>query len=336
MENHDLQMAKNSDPGTINLAVGEPYFLQYHLYNRSIFTEELGAGLRLAETAYPPFGGNPKLIDLIKTHLAPGYKHIIITNGARQGILAALYAAREVLEFKAVYHEAPYWPSYPMLAKQIGLEFNSKTTPHASAMCITTPNNPDGSQTFDSTSMYYLWDAAYAHSVYGYRGNVPRHNVAVFSCAKTLGLSGLRIGFVATNDDELAKSMTYYVEIATSGVSIASQLILIRLLEAQHGYSHETDRLYNSARQCLLNNAESFEKLIAPFCTKVSDLRSGMFAWFQPADLERFNMATVESKIKLVTGVACGGAPEQFRMSLGIKASEFHQAMLVLNCNYNK
>lgn len=336
MTNHDWQMAKNSEPGTINLAVGEPYFLQYHLYNRSIFTGELGAGLRLSETAYPPFGGDPALISIIKEQLAPGYKHIVITNGAKQGILAAFYAAKEVLGFKAVYHQGPYWPSYPTLAKQVGLEFNSKTTPHASAMCITTPNNPDGNQAFDPASTYYLWDAAYAHSVYGYCGVAPKHNVAVFSCAKTLGISGLRIGFVATNDDELAKSMAYYVEITTSGVAIASQLILTRLLEAQRDYSQETDRLYNSARQCLLNNAESFEKLIAPLCTKVSDLRSGMFAWFQPADLERFNMAAVESKIKLVTGEACGGTPEQFRMSLGLKASEFHQAMLVLNCNYNK
>lgn len=336
MANHDWQMAKSSEPGTVNLAVGEPYFLQHHLYNRSIFADELGTGLRFAEIAYPPFGGDPKLIELIKTHLAPGYKHIVVTNGAKQGILAALYAAKEVLGFMAVYHPAPYWPSYPTLAKQIGLEFNSKTTPSASAMCITTPNNPDGNQAFDSAATYYLWDAAYAHSVYGYRGVAPKHNVAVFSCAKILGTSGLRIGFVATNDDELAKSMAYYVEIATSGVSIASQLILSRLLEAKEGYPQEMDRLYNSARQCLVNNAESFEELIAPFCTKVSDLRSGMFAWFQPADLERFNMAITESKIKLVTGEACGGSPDHFRMSLGLKASEFHQAMLELNCNYNK
>lgn len=336
MANHDWQMAKSSEPGTINLAVGEPLFLQHHLYHRTVLSDELGTGLRFAETAYPPFGGDPRLTELIKKHLAPNYDHIIITNGAKQGILAAFYAAREVLGFKAVYHQAPHWPSYPTLAKQIGLEFNSETTPFASAMCITTPNNPDGNQDYNPIADYYLWDAAYAHAVYGYRGLAPKYSIAVFSCAKTLGVSGLRIGFVATNNAELAKSMAYYVEIATSGVSIASQLILSRLLEAVEGYTQQVDKLYSSARQCLISNAESFDKLVAPFCTKVSDLRSGMFAWFQPANLERFNMAIAASKIKLVTGEACGGSHGYFRMSLGLKAPEFHQAMLELNCNYNK
>lgn len=336
MADHDWQMAKTSEPGTINLAVGEPFFLQHHLYNRTIFSDELATGLRFAETAYPPLGGDHGLIDRIKKYVAPGYDYIVITNGAKQGIAAAFYAAKEVMGFKAVYHKPPYWPSYPTIAKEAGLEFNSITTPYASAVCITSPNNPDGDQDFNTVGTYFLWDAAYAHKIYGYKGIAPKHNVAVFSAAKMFGVSGLRIGFVATNDERLAKSIAYYVEITTSGVSIASQLILSRLLDAHEAYSNEVDDLYVGARKCLLNNAESFNKLIAPFCTKVSDLRSGMFAWFQPADLERFNMAIVASKIKLVTGDACGHQPNHFRMSLGLKASEFHKAMFELNCNYNK
>lgn len=333
MKNHDWQMAKNNEPGWTNLAVGEPYFLQHYLYNRSVLTYALGTDVLPTQTAYPPFSGNADTIAEIKRYYGKDYKHIIITNGAKQAISAAFYAAREIRKARGVDHPIPYWPSYPTLAYELGLAFNADINDTIS--CITTPNNPNGDQSFDPNTKYFLWDAAYAHSVYGFRGRKPVHEIAVFSMAKTLGLSGLRVGFAATNDDDLARAMAYFVEISTSGVSIASQFILSRLLDVASNYQVEVERLYRNARQCLNSNADTFNTLITPYCTKVSDLRSGMFAWFQPADLERFNMAITASKIKLVTGEACGGSPDHFRMSLGLKASEFHQAMLELNCNYN-
>lgn len=334
MSNHDWQMAKNTGPGIINLAVGEPIFLQNCLYDNTPFLDRLNTSLNLSDTTYPPFGGQADLINLIKKNVAPNYEHIIITNGAKQGILAAFYAAKEVMKINSVSHKAPYWPSYPTLAKQIGLNFNTQDGRDMCAHCITTPNNPDGTQDFDPGMTYYLWDAAYAHEVYGYKGISPKHQVAVFSCAKMLGVSGLRIGFVATNNDELAQAMAYYVEISTSGVSIASQLMLSKLLEAHEFLKRDSSELYGNARQCLLNNVNTFDRFVRPYCNKVSDLRSGMFAWFQPTDLQRFSLAIAAAKIKLVTGEACGGLPDHFRMSLGLPANDFSSALFAFNHSY--
>jgi aspartate/methionine/tyrosine aminotransferase len=315
-------MAKISDPNAINLAVSEPRFLQEELLKSSILSS---CTAPLTDLEYPPFGGVPGLIEAVRQiDLVKSYKHIVITNGAKQAILAALYVAGEVRRAKRLVHRAPYWPSYPTLAYQIGLQFSSEGEGESTVVAITSPNNPDGTQFADTKC--YLWDAAYASPLYGFNGATPDCDVVVLSFAKLFGISGLRVGLAASNDGNLAESMAYYVEISTSGVSITSQNQCTKLINYIHTPqgNMEFNAILNSAADTLSQNRLTFENLIAPQCESWV-AKSGMFAWFKPLRAAAFERSLMESKVRLVDGEACG-MPGWFRMSLGVDTETFGAA----------
>jgi histidinol-phosphate/aromatic aminotransferase/cobyric acid decarboxylase-like protein len=129
--------------------------------------------------------------------------------------------------------DAPYWPSYPTLARHTRQEFTTIDNvpgswhPQSVTRVITSPNNPDGAE---SVGECEIWDAAYFHWVYGAKA-VPVHAVSVWSAAKLFGVSGLRIGCVTTDDADLAEKMRQYIETTTSGVSNEAQTRLAGILE---------------------------------------------------------------------------------------------------------
>lgn len=311
----DMQMARGAAEGEINLAVGEPYFLQAELIQPQPtvrFTWPM---------AYPSVGGEPELIAELKKLY--GYKHIVVTCGAKQAIEAAFFAFKTVERRSNVLHTPPYWPSYPTLAKSQGLDFNGSGPRGTSIHCVTSPNNPDGAQEYLFKTEVDLWDAVYAQPLYGFMGLPPIHRVAVFSAAKQLGLSGLRVGWLGTDEDELARAASYFVEISTSGVSTASQEMLCQGLESmrdpdQMGFY--TERTFQ-ARAALMANGASFSELIGDLVTQFYGVPrdgSGMFAWFEAKRPESFSRALRDAKVKVVTGDACGSrSPGWFRMSMG-------------------
>lgn len=327
MSTSDWQMAKVSDPDIINLAVGEPHFLQNELRRSAI---PAACTATLSGLEYPPFGGNPALIAAIKRlPLCGGYDHVVITNGAKQAISAALYAASEVRRAKRLVHAAPHWPSYPTLAFQSGMQFSAIGSGADTVVAITSPNNPDGHQV--GRESCYLWDAAYASALYGYNGELLNADVMVISLAKMLGVSGLRVGAALTNDADLARSMAYFVEISTSGVATTAQeqcTAFLQYLETPHGgmeFSEVTDR----ARKTLEKNRCFFEEYVRPYC-EFAAYQHGMFAWFRPTSDLDFNSVLREAKVRLVDGDACG-MPGWYRMSLGIDTENFATAVRAIS-----
>jgi aspartate/methionine/tyrosine aminotransferase len=315
-------MAKVTDPNIINLAVGEPYFLQNALRQSNILDK---CTVRLSGLEYPPFGGEPKLIEAIKRLPNFGdYKHVVITNGAKQAISAALYAATEVRHAKRLVHSAPYWPSYPTLAYQCGLQFSEIGSGLDTVVAITSPNNPDGMQV--SEQKCYIWDAAYASPLYGYKGDHPTAEVAIVSLAKSLGISGLRIGAALTNDDVLAKYMAYFVEISTSGVSTTAQEQCTMLIK--HILSDGSDEfasVIERARSTLSNNRSLFRQVLLPICDEAK-FSHGMFAWFKPNNKVEFSNILEHAGVRVVDGGACG-VQGWFRMSLGLDINAFTAAI---------
>ncbi len=313
---HDLQMARGAADGETNLAIGEPFFLQ-ELLLRYMRVQGISKAL-----TYPRIGGEPELLEELHRQL-PQYQHIIVTNGAKQAIEAAFFAFRTVEKKSSVFHQAPYWPSYPTLAKSQGLGFNDAAPYEAQIFTVTSPNNPDGAQFTLMKRMPDLWDAAYAQPLYGYHGVPPPHRVAIFSAAKQLGLSGLRVGWLATNDSLLASAAAYFVEITTSGVSIPSQMHLAGCLKAfrdPNQLGELTERSFE-ARAALMTNGNSFNELVHDMTQTTRGVPldgSGMFAWSKARDSERFGRALKAAKVKVVTGDACGQyEPGWFRMSMG-------------------
>lgn len=328
----DLQMARDGADG-FNLAIGEPYFLR----------ETLLKAMRMTALSkpltYPRIGGEEELLEELHRQL-PAYKYIVITNGAKQAIEAAFYAFRTVERRSVVVHQAPYWPSYPTLAKSQGLDFNVAAPTEAQIFCCTSPNNPDGSQFTVLNRSPDLWDAAYAQPLYGFYGVPPPHRIAVFSAAKQLGLSGLRVGWFCTNEEKLADAAAYFVEITTSGVSLPSQMHLLGCLQALRDpaqISELTARTFE-ARAALMTNGNTFNELISDltqYSRGVPADGSGMFAWFKARRPGDFARALRDAKVKVVSGLACGEHEQGwYRMSMGHTPEVTRAALLALKHEY--
>src|SRR4051812_45947780 len=86
---NDLLMLRGEQDGSYNLAVGEPVFLQ-----NSAFWCTQSKAMHLNDPRYPAYGGSPALIEQIRGALKFCKKHVTVTNGAKQGLLAAFYAYR--------------------------------------------------------------------------------------------------------------------------------------------------------------------------------------------------------------------------------------------------
>lgn len=326
MSDADMSMARDNVPGGFNLAVGEPFFLQeiYKFYYPEWFRGSL---------TYPPVAGEPKLLEqLQKRH--PG-KHIVITNGAKQALLAAGHALHNVERKSMMAHEAPYWPTYPTIAKLSGMEFQPMQSQIGSsayvARVLTAPNNPDGSMKYWNRK-WDIWDAAYASPVYGWDGHEPQCRISVWSAAKQFGVSSYRIGWLVTESEHLAKSAATYVEQTTSGVSMPSQHFLFQLLSNLETMSEvEQAKRIQMGRDALLDTATELSAIDGYFVNGFKYTGKGMFAWVEAFDPEHFRDVLQRAKVKVVGGEHCGATNSWFRISLGVTPETMRAAVQAIS-----
>ncbi len=316
----DSQMiVRNSEDGVYNFSLGEPYFLQQAFAE----TFNFSSASSNKDFPYPSYGGQSSLIEELK-HLHPG-KHIVVANGGKQSLLAAMYAFKQSTENDdlTVHHTAPFWPSYPGLSYSSGLNFSTTDLGPHSLSVITAPNNPSGSVKFNKDKTYDVADMAYAHKIYGYE-ETPKNLVAVYSASKVYGLSGYRIGWLVTEDEKLAESARHYVEITTSGVSSLSQAAMTNVLQIFRHNEGLVNKFYELGEKYLKINADIFNSTIAQFCDQVYGVPTygagggGMFAWAHVSLYEKFAAAVKEAKILLVSGESCGMTEKGWvRISMG-------------------
>ena len=320
MTDPDSYLVRGAVPDdTYNLALGEPRFLHKHL----LFPVEPEV---LVQSDYPPHKGSGRLLEELGW-LYPG-KHVVVANGAKQALLAAFYAYKEMGRAGvkwSVYHEAPHWPSYPTLAELSGVVFQS--TPrlligqYEAITVKTLINNPDG-RIIEPNDIgnYDVLDCAYGHPVYGWNGLLPDHEVSVWSAAKLFGMSGDRIGWLVTGNKEIAELAASYIEKTTSGVNTRSQALTADVLQFVRENKELTDRWYRNARGDLLTNGTNMFDALYGYCYHLHRSNRGMFSWFQVgSDLrDSFDAILKEAKVMLVPGKACGATEDGwYRMSLG-------------------
>jgi aspartate/methionine/tyrosine aminotransferase len=310
----------SNDDSVFNLAVGEPVFLQEALH------QSLTAIDPLPNLKYPRLGGEPNLLDELKLYHGGTTDHVVVTNGAKQALLAAFYAYRH-LGMTNIRHPEPYWLSYPTLASLADMGFNSEDG-DSTLLVSTSPNNPDGKE---SIGPCHIWDAAYAHDVYGWDGIQPPHGVAVYSAAKLLGASGLRVGWLKTSSAELARHAAHYVEITTSGVSTMSQQHIAGVLRDFRRHPDMKKLWYEKARRTLLKNFAVFDQFIGPHLAQPLRSGVGMFAFFKPENKDQFARALAQTQIKAVPGQAFGPSYEGWwRFNLGLRSETVEQALNIL------
>ena len=268
--------------------------------------------------------GQPELLESLKKYHKGEYKYIVVTNGAKQALSATFYAYKQLGKTWA-YHPAPYWPSYPTLSKLVDLPFRFNKDDSPPLEILTSPNNPNGQECVGWQCD--IWDAAYFHPVYGATGKLA-HEVSIWSASKLFGISGLRIGWLATNNEKIAKEAATYVEKTTSGVNVNAQYHLngiLYILSLGH-----TDKTYENARNEMLENGKMFMHYLGKYiknCDGVPVSGKGGFAWFQVENPNHFNEALKRANVRMIPGSACGGGSDWFRASMVYDLDHTGQAL---------
>jgi len=249
----------------LDLGWGNPYFL-LQVLNNEITKTFSGATWDFMDVVYEKDAGNELLLEKCKqiTEMLTGnqYKHYLITNGATQAINTIMRTWSHERSLAYCVTGKLGYPFYPDMISKNGLwqkkvELSSHYIDVSDEMVlIDSPSNPLGEQISD---MIYVkdrenvvWDAVYHSKIYNANMlRVPNHEVFVNSFSKFLGLTGARVGWLATNytyDYEQFKKESLY-ENAT--VSQPSQNLVLEILQ-----SINIDNFMDKSRRSLERNRD--------------------------------------------------------------------------------
>lgn len=217
----------------INLSVGEPDF-----NTPDAIKEAAKKAIDENYSRYSPVPGYPELRKAIVAKLKKengldySVNEILVSNGAKQSVCNTVMAL--VNEGEEVIIPAPYWVSYPQMAKlagatpvivNAGFEQNFKMTPEQLEKAITpntrllilcSPSNPTGSVyskeelkgladvILRHDNLYVLADEIYEHINYvGHHESIAQfpgmkeRSIIVNGVSKAYAMTGWRIGFIA-------------------------------------------------------------------------------------------------------------------------------------------
>jgi aspartate/methionine/tyrosine aminotransferase len=334
--NKDLLLAKPNLPsGWLDTSVGEPYsvkenlFEYFNLYDYSLSMRDSSI------FEYPNPSGYKPLVDLLENRYgAP----VIITNGAKQGLAAALYTLKKMGKRK-VGMRTPFWALLPPLIHMQGLHPTSYEESDCNLLVM--PNNPDGftmtphdvnefvSECIDNHKPL-IHDAAYYSHIYlpeSYPLD-PIGDVQLFSMSKMLGLSGLRLGYAVCHNHIYYKFIQEYMEAMTVGVSNISQILLFDLL-TQMSENGESSEAFEKMAYHSIQKSKSILKQINPEVLLVPDNIEkipGMFAWLKIGEKANFK----KSKVHVVEGTHFG-VPGMVRINLALDHQTLQEVVDRLN-----
>lgn len=293
----------------IDMSWGCPVVIRQALHEElgNVFIHE-----ELMELNYPPHLGNPKLIEQLKDlayrHSGHRPRHLMVTCGATGAINAALYALRHP-KFEFCLVNRRYYSLYPTIIGMADLIMTHDQSKRSNAITLVdSPSNPDGSVfPFEGVD---VWDAAYASKPYSTHGHVPfKWKIMCGSLSKTLGLAGLRLGWVSTDDDDIAKSLSIFITGSYIGLSKPSMEI------AEHVFDKlNMDKFEDRAKDYLDNNREEMQRLLDKFGQGPVPTR-GMFGVVQLGAAEK--KALEKANVVWQSGTVWGEDENWARLNIG-------------------
>lgn len=331
----DILLAKPKlPPGFIDVSVGEPYVVREKLFEIFDMKDWQLPTIDHAWEYQPPNGYKP-LVDLLEwKHQAP----VVITNGAKQGLSACLYALKQMGK-TTIGMRSPYWALLPQLIKMHDLEWTAAELGdgafYDSYLCLS-PNNPDGRLTsMDSLHVCkvpIIHDAVYhSHAYLSRESALPVFgDVQIYSVSKMLGLSSLRIGYAVCPNPEFYRLIKEYVEAMTVGVSLPSQIFTYQLMNQMRGYPTLTEKFENNSFSAL-QEAKNLLKTVDPEVLEVPanfEETPGMFGWFKTGP--KFNQE--KTKVNFVDG-SLFGVPGMIRMNLAFPKDKMQEIVNRLNAS---
>ncbi len=328
-QKNDMALARVPLPeGTIDLTIGEPCIIKKCLEKTfEKFGYNLNFPLILDEHKYPPASG----IDDLREFLTFKYgKPVVVANGAKQALSAAIYALKDKKATK-IYVPKPYWLSFPVLIEKEGCKMVHKESEGIISL-ITAPNNPDSSIDYIDfkSDKPVIFDGAYYSEQYlpNLSKIEKKGDIHLVSCSKQYGLSGLRVGYAICETQDQADKMTEYMEITTMGTCTYSQKLLHNIESFFHNVPQAYAFFINLCKGQLYLNTNKL-KQINPLILDPKDIKPyGMFSFLKKG--KEFNLATEKAKVKIIEGEHFGDKTRA-RVSLGLEPKVFAEAIDKLN-----
>ncbi|MDP2038531.1 MAG: pyridoxal phosphate-dependent aminotransferase [Ignavibacteria bacterium] len=257
--------------------------------------------LNSGEVRYAPADGIPDLKKSIIRYTEEYYhrkvnpENVIASSGAKQAIMVALQAILNPQE--EVLFPAPYWVSYPDMAKLVGAipvpvlpedgtfyprlkDIEMRVGSYTKAIIINSPNNPSGamySEEFiadivdfcERKGIYLIMDDIYHRLVFDGRKPISAYDytkksveesklLIINGVSKQYAMTGFRIGW-AVGNKKLIEAMSNIQGHQTSGPSVLLQKAAVGALNGiQSGVESLRVTLENN-RNVLVEQLRSFE-----------------------------------------------------------------------------
>lgn len=310
-----------------SVCVREAFLNTYHS-NPIVFGRE-----ELMDFNYPNHTGDPRLIQLthkvIERQTNQKYRHVFLVNGATGGVVIALRAYRQMGLTTCLTREAPFYVRYPSMIAASGLKHiqhkKDGWEDELEVHLVDLPSNPLGLMTDiyppEKHDSAVVIDGVYLNNVYApllYK-SIPNHSVMIGSYSKLLGINGIRVGWLATNDDLLAVRLGEAITSEYCGLSQASTDILLHTLQGFDWEQFET-----SARFKLDCNREEWS-VLERFFGNTPVPNTGMF-YYGPMDQKAQNIFT-KANVTWTKGSSMGTDDGFARFNLGAKNEILEKAV---------
>lgn len=259
------------------------------------------AHLNTGEIRYAPADGIPALKKAIIHYTEEHYnrlvepENVMASGGAKQAIIVALQTILNPQE--EVIYPAPYWVSYPEMAKLCGAigvpvlpedgtfypriqDIEQKVGSYTKAVIINSPNNPTGamySEEFianvvdlcEKRDLYLIMDDIYHRLIFDNRRPINCYEYAkdlsensklivINGISKQYAMTGFRIGWAVANK-KLIEVMTNIQGHQTSGPSIVLQKAAVGALNGIQSSVENLRITLENNRNVMIENLNSFE-----------------------------------------------------------------------------
>lgn len=235
-------------------------FLATHGGSPFILSEE-----DLLDFNYPEHEGDKDIVaitkQIIRRQLGLDYKHVFITNGATGGVVITLRAYKKNGFNYCMTREGPNYVRYPGMIDAAGM---GHVTPGwdgewGKVYLLDLPSNPLGlvNNPFTPIDGPVVLDGVYYNNVYtnGYVKPIS-HEILVGSYSKLIGLNGVRVGWIATNEDSIYERLKELVTSEYCGLSMADSTLIKHVLA-----NFNWDLFEKRAKDSLNRNREEWSKL---------------------------------------------------------------------------
>jgi aspartate aminotransferase len=257
--------------------------------------------LNSAEVRYAPADGIPALKKAIIRYTEEFYHRLVsplnvmASSGAKQAIMVALQAILNPQE--EVLYPAPYWVSYPEMAKLCGAigvaclpedgtfyptinDIEQRVGSYTKAVIINSPNNPSGAmyseefisdivQFCEKRDLYLIMDDIYHRlifdnkkviSCYDYAKNLSENSklIVINGVSKQYAMTGFRIGWAVANK-KIIEAMTNIQGHQTSGPSVLLQKAAIGAINGVQSSVEALRVTLENNRNIMMDYLNSFE-----------------------------------------------------------------------------